>query len=159
MFTGTAVGSRPLRSKSAHLDAVKRHSSVKGCRRDNPSQRKSNMSLSTASVAARSSGPGTHVGAFLVRIRKPATVAATLLLFWTLLFVASLPFDAARAQQELPDSPKPKSPKAETKAASESNWPRVFSSGTDTFTIYQPQVDKWNENLIHLYCAVELKGR
>jgi hypothetical protein len=30
-------------------------------------------------------------------------------------------------------------------------------SGNDTFNIYQPQVDRWDANQIHLYSAVELK--
>jgi hypothetical protein len=72
------------------------------------------------------------------------------LVLWTLAFVAFLFFSTANAQQSLPDTPKPKVPP-------ESNWPRVFISGANSFTIYQPQVDKWNENLIDLYCAVELK--
>jgi len=64
----------------------------------------------------------------------------------------------ANAQQSLPESTKPRNVKTKTKQPSESGWPRVFTSGIDTFTIYPPQVDKWNENLIDLYCAVEVKA-
>src|SRR3974377_1210913 len=74
-----------------------------------------------------------------------------------LLVLLSSFFSNANAQQSLPDSAKPRNVKTQTKQPSESGWPRVFTSGTDTFTIYPPQVDKWNENLIDLYCAVEVK--
>ena len=33
-----------------------------------------------------------------------------------------------------------------------------MTSGTDTFLVYQPQVDKWEGNRIDLYSAVELKA-
>jgi hypothetical protein len=101
-----------------------------------------------------------------MQIRRAAT--AVLPIYWTLIFAVSLIFGAANAQQPLPDSPSPKtqtkeqqpnapSPKAQTKGATENGWPRTFASGADTFTVYPPQVDKWNDNLIDLYCAVELK--
>ena len=63
----------------------------------------------------------------------------------------------ASAGQSLPDAPKPKTVKTQSKVPSESGWPRTFTSGPDTFTVYPPQVDKWDGNLINLYCAVELK--
>jgi hypothetical protein len=70
----------------------------------------------------------------------------------------------AVAQQPLPDAPKAKLPssnapvvKAQPKEPSESGWPRVFSGSADTFTVYPPQVDKWDGDLISLYCAVEVK--
>jgi hypothetical protein len=97
-------------------------------------------------------------GGLVMQIRSPA-----------LIFVISLVFGTANAQQQLPDAPSPKtqttqrSPnalasKTQTKGVSESSWPRTFTSGADTFTIYPPQVDKWNENLVDLYCAVQLKA-
>jgi hypothetical protein len=92
-----------------------------------------------------------------MQMRSPATDAASSVIC-ALIFMLSLLCSAANAQQSLPDSPKPKSAKAQTKAPSDSGWPRTFISGADTFTIYQPQVDKWDENLIDLYCAVELKS-
>ncbi|HEV2172677.1 MAG TPA: hypothetical protein VGR71_03875 [Nitrospira sp.] len=64
----------------------------------------------------------------------------------------------ANAQPSLPESTKPRNVKTQTKQPSESGWPRVFTVGSDTFTIYPPQVDKWNENLTDLYCAVEVKA-
>ena len=103
-----------------------------------------------------------------MQTRSSATDGA-LSIFWTLMFVVSGFFSPAHAQQPLPDTPRPKtqtqqsppnalSPKAQAKGASETGWPRTFTSGTDTFTIYPPQVDKWDENLIDLYCAVEFRA-
>ena len=40
---------------------------------------------------------------------------------------------------------------------SEANWPRTFKSGADTFLIYEPQVETWEDNRINLYSAVEFK--
>ena len=60
-----------------------------------------------------------------------------------------------RAQQSLPDAPS--ATKTKLSRSSEAAWPRTFTSENDTFTIYPPQVDKWEGNLIDLYCAVELK--
>jgi hypothetical protein len=91
-----------------------------------------------------------------VRIDR-STIKTTGLVPWTLASVAFLFFSTASAQQPLPEGPKPKN-QAQTKLPSESSWPRTFTSGTNTFTIYQPQVDKWDENLISLYCVVELKS-
>jgi hypothetical protein len=87
--------------------------------------------------------------------RSPAAAASSVLC--ALILLLSLFFSSANAQQSLPDAPKPKNVKTQTKEPSETGWPRTFSNGTDSFTIYPPQVDKWNENLIDLYCAVELK--
>ena len=92
-----------------------------------------------------------------MRIHGP-TAKTAVPVFCTLVFVAFPFLSAANAQQPgLPDAPKPKENIAQP-AASESGWPRTFTSGVNTFTIYQPQVDKWNENLIDLYSAVELKA-
>ena len=102
-----------------------------------------------------------------MQIRSPAT-NAVLPIYWTLIFVVFLLLGDINAQQPLPDSPSPKtqtkqskpnalSPKTQAKGVSENGWPRTFASGADTFTVYPPQVDKWSENLIDLYCAVELK--
>jgi hypothetical protein len=86
-----------------------------------------------------------------------STIKTAGLVLWTLAFVGFLFFSTANAQQPLPEGPKPKN-QVQTKLPSESSWPRTFTSGTNTFTIYQPQVDRWDENLISLYCAVELKA-
>lgn len=92
-----------------------------------------------------------------MQMRSPATDAASSAIC-ALIFLLSLLCSAANAQQSLPDAPKPKNTKTQTKGPSESGWPRTFTSGVDTFTIYTPQVDKWDENLIDLYCAAELKS-
>jgi hypothetical protein len=63
----------------------------------------------------------------------------------------------AIAQETFPDAPSAQKVKTRN-ALADNGWPRTFSSGADTFTIYQPQVDKWEGNLIDLYSAVELKS-
>ena len=69
----------------------------------------------------------------------------------------------SRAQESLPDAPSAtkakmaRSPESSRPRTSESDWPRSFSGENDTFNIYPPQVDKWEGDLIDLYCAVELK--
>jgi len=88
-------------------------------------------------------------------MRIPRAMGALSSVFCLLIFADSLLFSAANAQQPLPDAPKPK---IQTTGVPESSWPRTFTSGADTFTIYQPQVDKWDENLISLYGVVELKA-
>src|SRR6266699_478664 len=90
-----------------------------------------------------------------MRIGRFAT-HALLSVFCSLIFVVCSLF-SANAQQSLPDSPKPKIVTTPPKQASESSWPRTFASDADAFTIYQPQVDKWDGNLVDVYCAVELK--
>ena len=59
--------------------------------------------------------------------------------------------------QSLPNAPSAQKAKTQLTQTKDSGWPRTFTSGTDTFTIYQPQVDKWDGNHIDLYSAVELK--
>ncbi len=75
-----------------------------------------------------------------------------------LLLTVSLLVSAPRAQQPMPNAPSAQKPKPQTKPPSESGWPRTFTSGTDTFTICQPQVDKWDGNRVDLYSAVEFKA-
>ncbi|MFL6447522.1 MAG: hypothetical protein ACJ746_07515 [Bryobacteraceae bacterium] len=60
------------------------------------------------------------------------------------------------AQTPPQDSGAPQAEVQKTPPA-EANWPRTITSGADTFLIYQPQVETWEGNLIHLYSAVELK--
>src|SRR4029077_8497506 len=99
----------------------------------------------------------TCVGGLIMQMRSPATDAASSVIC-ALIFMLSLLCSASDAQQSLPDSPKPKNTRTQTKAPSDSGWPRTFISGADTFIIYQAQVDKWGENVIDLYCAAELKS-
>jgi hypothetical protein len=63
---------------------------------------------------------------------------------------------ATDQKKSLPDSPKPNNNKPPVKAPVEQPWPRTFASGNNTYKIYQPQVDRWEANQIHLYSAVEL---
>ncbi|HEX8894505.1 MAG TPA: hypothetical protein VF783_14335 [Terriglobales bacterium] len=62
-----------------------------------------------------------------------------------------------KSQQQLPNAPSAQKAKTQSTGPKDSGWPRTFTSGPDTFTLYQPQVDKWEDNLIDLYSAVELK--
>ncbi len=89
--------------------------------------------------------------------RIPATGAAASVIC-ALIFSLFLSCGTADGQQSLPDAPKPKNAKPQMKEPSESRWPRTFTSGVNIFTVYPPQVDKWDGNLIDLYCAVELKS-
>ena len=62
--------------------------------------------------------------------------------------------------QKLPDAPSAqKTKQAASKSAAEQGWPRTFNSGADTFTIYQPQVDKWDGDRLYLYAAVEARNQ
>ena len=58
----------------------------------------------------------------------------------------------------LPDAPKPKGETLPPKLPSEETWPRIFTSGNDKFNVYQPQIDSWGGNQVHLYAAVELRS-
>lgn len=59
--------------------------------------------------------------------------------------------------QDLPNAPSAQKAIVKKTQASEASWPRTMTSGFDTFLIYQPQVENWEANRIHLYSAVELK--
>jgi hypothetical protein len=63
----------------------------------------------------------------------------------------------AKPQQQLPNAPSAQKAKTQSASPKDTGWPRTFTSGADTFTVYQPQVDKWEGNVIDLYSAVELK--
>ena len=93
-----------------------------------------------------------------MRIRKRAIYSGFALLV-NLAFALFVFLSLAKSQKSLPDSPTPKSTSAtpQTKTPPETGWPRTFTNGFDTFTIYPPQVDKWEQNVVDLYCAVELK--
>src|SRR5579884_1829705 len=58
--------------------------------------------------------------------------------------------------QTLSNAPSAQKSTTQAAKASESAWPRTFTSGSDKFLIYQPQVDKWEGNRIDLYSAVEM---
>ncbi len=77
---------------------------------------------------------------------------AIILTFFTFLVGSTV------AQQTLPNAPSTAKAKAQTSRTSDTGWPRTFTSGTDTFVMYQPQVDKWDGNRIDLYSAVEFKA-
>src|SRR5271165_5276978 len=61
------------------------------------------------------------------------------------------------AAQKLPDAPSTAKTKPATAASqADQGWPRRFSSGADKFTMYQPQIEKWDGNRLYLYSAVEV---
>ena len=62
------------------------------------------------------------------------------------------------AQETLPNAPSTAKAKAQTSRPSDTGWPRTFTTGSDTFVMYQPQVDKWDGNRVDLYSAVEFKA-
>ena len=87
--------------------------------------------------------------------------ALTARLFPALIFfsVFSLLIAAANPQQKpLPNAPSAQKAKAKSVSTSDNGWPRTATSGADTFTVYQPQVDKWSGNRVDLYSAVEVKA-
>src|SRR5215469_2361046 len=93
-------------------------------------------------------------------IARLAFLAATFLFFGITLAQQPQP-STAKSQQQLPNAPSAQKAKTQSAApagSKDSGWPRTFTSGPDTFTLYQPQVDKWEGNLIDLYSAVELKS-
>lgn len=82
-------------------------------------------------------------------------------------FLLSLIPLCATAAQQLPDAPSTQKQQAKTKPAATSSaststaekaWPRTFTKGGDTFSVYQPQVDKWDGNRLYLYSAVEVEN-
>jgi hypothetical protein len=81
-------------------------------------------------------------------------LSVLLLLATVALFQVSI----LNAQQTLPNAPSAQKAKQQTTQTSDTGWPRTVTSGTDKFIIYQPQVDKWDGNLVDLYAAVELKS-
>src|SRR5215831_3166333 len=60
--------------------------------------------------------------------------------------------------QPLPNAPSAQKSKQQISKPPAEGWPRTFTNGADTFTVYQPQVDKWEGDRIDLYSAVEAKA-
>ena len=90
------------------------------------------------------------------RFTEHASLPARLLLVTIFLFQVTA--SGAQQHQSLPTAPSAQRPTAQAARTSDSGWPRTFTSGTDTFIIYQPQVDKWDGNRVDLYAAVEFKA-
>jgi hypothetical protein len=70
----------------------------------------------------------------------------------------------ASSAQDLPDAPSAQKAKQvaaqpASKPATDKGWPRTFASGADTFSVYQPQVEKWDGNRVYLYSAVEVRNK
>ena len=88
---------------------------------------------------------------------RNARVAAILSTFLLACLLAAGSWGTA---QTLPDAPSAHKTKQSTAApVADKGWPRTFNSGTDTFTVYQPQVDKWDSDRVYLYSAVEAQNQ
>ena len=70
--------------------------------------------------------------------------------------LGSFPISSSDWAQNLPNAPSAQKATVQKAQSSQADWPRTMTSGTDTFLIYQPQVDTWEGNRIDLYSAVEL---
>ncbi len=75
----------------------------------------------------------------------------------SLFLAAILSCSFSVAQQQLPNAPSAQKTTL-TKISNDTGWPRTFKVGTDTFVVYQPQVDKWDGNRVYVYSAVEMKA-
>ena len=85
--------------------------------------------------------------------RQKRIRSGRLIFFSTIVFLAG----SFSGQQQLPDAPSATEAAKAQRVRTESQWPRIFHSGSVTFTIYPPQVEKWEGNVIDFYCAVESK--
>ena len=87
-----------------------------------------------------------------------ASVSPTRFVAWTcllqIMLAPSMTYCRAQTSPGAPNAQKAGVPKA---PAPEANWPRTVRSGADTFLIYEPQVETWDDNRINLYAAVEFK--
>ena len=84
--------------------------------------------------------------------------STTMIIVWALVTIGFLVFDAVSSQQPgLPEAPESKHHFPHSTKSAETGWPRTVTSGVNTFIIYQPQVEKWEGNLIDFYSAVELR--
>ncbi len=90
-------------------------------------------------------------------MRKRMLAQRTVVLGWLCLIVVGFMICFSLAAQNLPNAPSAQKATIKKERPSEAGWPRTMTSGPDTFTIYQPQVDKWEGNHVDLYSAVELK--
>ena len=70
-------------------------------------------------------------------------------------WVAAVP--VAQAQQSTPTTPPAATAPHRAPAASDP-WPRRLVSGTNTFLIYQPQLDSWKNNQLEAHAAVSVQA-
>ena len=82
----------------------------------------------------------------------------------------SLP-DHPQPQQSLPDAPQPQVPlpehpkpqpsagTARTQQRVDEPWPRKASHGDETISMYQPQVESWQDDMVHAYAALSVSGK
>ena len=71
-------------------------------------------------------------------------------------WVAAVP--VAQAQQSTPTTPPAATAAASAAPAASDPWPRRLVSGTNTFLIYQPQLDSWKSNQLEAHAAVSVQA-
>jgi hypothetical protein len=88
----------------------------------------------------------------------------TLPLFFILLVVpmsaqTSLP-DHPQPQQSLPDHPKPQAPAGPNRGEQrvDGAWPRKATRGDETISMYQPQLETWEGDLVRAYAALSVSS-
>lgn len=62
---------------------------------------------------------------------------------------------APSASKAAPPAHKPAAPRD---LVSQEGWPREVASGSQVFTVYQPQLDSWEGNQLEAYAAVSIKS-
>jgi hypothetical protein len=93
--------------------------------------------------------PSNHrTPAFNVTIQRFVLLASASLFPWCLAVAQKLP--------DAPSAAKQQNKQPASASTAEQAWPRTFTRSTDTFSIYQPQVDKWDGDRLYLYSAVEV---
>src|SRR5207342_475679 len=98
----------------------------------------------------------------VIRFALPLLFAFFLHPLWA---QTSLP-DHPQPQQSLPDAPQPQVPlpehpkpqpsggTARTQQRVDEPWPRKAPRGDETISMYQPQVDSWQDDMVHAYAAL-----
>jgi hypothetical protein len=74
----------------------------------------------------------------------------SLAFIYLLLTAGLLPVSAASAFAQTATNVNPK----QMTATSDKGWPRTFTSGATSFSVYQPQIDKWQDNRVESRAAV-----
>jgi hypothetical protein len=85
-------------------------------------------------------------------------VGSCLFAFSVLVFIYGGSGGSHLFAQGLPNVPSAQKAKIQAAKPSPESWPRTFTSGADTFTVYQPQMDKWEGDQLSVYCAVEVRA-
>ena len=69
--------------------------------------------------------------------------------------------DAPQPQFPLPDHPQPQASAGTTRAVQrvDEPWPRKAAHGDETISMYQPQVESWEGDVVHAYAALSVSGK